>query len=430
MACSTTGRLVSCHLEVPLLLRLLKDEYLPALDALRDDEDFTAFVALLGQTLYQEFHAIWAPPLLLDRFAEWPHISRMQANALREMARAVSLQALPFDAVTHGLVLTGPAGPAQDPPPPTRWHRRPWTWLVARKHLPCTCLGGENVEDARWFAWLGRVFAARKRPGALNAGSEVSLRLRGLGGSTAAPELEEEVLAGTPLLCILDSDQDHPLAAPGDTAKRAFKMRDHLVAQRPDPLVHVALLAARDVENLLPRRVVEEVADKGNPWYRPMLDRGFFVDDTPRLELRYIDLGKQQCERRLLDTADKNTLQYRHAAIAAIRALDPTCQGGVRQTQQQPCPRTCHAVPGESKWADMQGDCLLVHSVGKQLLPAIVAHIQAKDAQVQDAPDEPGGLRWLAERVPDDPALLEPAALAWSWGLGLPSRVRAVPTPL
>jgi hypothetical protein len=408
-----------------VLLRLLKDEYLPAIDRLADDESFAAFVALLGETLAQGAHVIWAPPALLDRFAGWPHISRVQADALREMARVVTLRELPFEFVTHALVVTGPAGPTTELPPPIRWQRRPWTWLTARGHLPRTCLGGENVEDAKWFAWLGRAFSARKRPGALNAGAEVSLRTRGLGGSTAAPELEEEVLGETPLLCILDSDRDHPRAAPGDTAKRALKAQDHLIRRGLDPLVHVELLAARDVENLLPRRVVEEIADPGNPWYRPMLARGFFVDDTPRPELRYIDIGKDQCERRLLDTADESTLQYRNAAIAALRVIDPTSPGGTALDPRPSCPRTCGAATGPSKWADMEDNCLLVRSVGKQLLPGVVAHIQA-----QDAPGKPGSIHWLEERLPNDPALLEPAALAWSWGLSLPRRVRSTPTPL
>lgn len=406
-----------------MLLRLLKDEYLPAIDSLADDDSFAAFVALLGETVAQGAHAIWAAPALLDRFAGWPHISRVQADALREMARMVTLRELPFDVVTHGLIVTGPGGPATDLPSPTRWQRRAWTWLLARGSLPRTCLAGENVEDAKWFAWLGRAFAARKRPGALHAGAEISLRTRGLGGSTAAPELEEEALGETPLLCILDSDRDHPNAAPGDTAKRALKAQEHLITRGLDPLVHVELLAARDVENLLPRRVVEDVADTRNPWYGPMLARGFFIDETPRPELRYIDIGKDQCERRLLDTADKPTLQYRSAAIAAIRAIDPNSPGGPHSDPQPSCPRTCGTGPG--KWADMDEKCLLVRSVGKQLLPNIVARIQA-----QDASGGPSGIRWLDERLPNDPALLGPAELVWSWGLALPRRIRTTPTPL
>lgn len=407
-----------------MLLRLLKAEYLPALDALRDDESFAGFVSILGEMLVGGEHAIWTAPVILDQFSQWPHISRMQADALKEMARVVSLRELPFDAATDALILTGPAVAEQDPPPPTRWHRRPWTWLLARGRLPRTCLGGENVADANWFTWLGRVFSARQRPGALGVGAEVSLRPRGFGGSTAEPELREEVLSGTPLLCILDSDRDHPAASPGDTASRALKAEKKLREEGAAPLLHIELLAARDVENLLPHRVVQEIGNTRNPWNAPMLRRGFFADDIPRPELRYIDIGKDQCERRLLDTADPTTLKYRKQALAALRTIDPTCPGGA-ESKHPACPGTCGAATGPSKWADMQNDCLHVRSVGKQLLPAVVAHVQA-----QDAPGKEGSIRWLDARVPNDPALLGPAALAWSWGLGLPRRVRATPTPL
>jgi hypothetical protein len=120
-----------------MLITLLKDEYMPSLDGLREDSDFGHFVSILGEILLQSDHAVLSTPLILDMFADWPGVSRWQSQAFKEMARAVSLRELPFEQVTDGLILTGPAGPVQDPVSGPRWMRDKMggtAWLDA--HLP------------------------------------------------------------------------------------------------------------------------------------------------------------------------------------------------------------------------------------------------------------------------------------------------------
>ncbi len=401
-----------------MLITLLKHEYLPVLDTLAADPEFSDFVSILGEMIAQRHHALRAPPLLLDAFSRWPRISAQQAQAFRDMARAVTLCELPFDEVTDSLVVTGPAGASPIPEARTRWHRRHWTWLLQKTALPRTCLAGENLADAAWYSWLGRAYAQRQRTSSLNAGSEIQLRYRGVGGSTAIGEVRQEIEQGHVVLCILDSDQDHPEGELGGTARAVQTYVSQLASSAPsDALLHLEILKARDVENLLPREVVEEVASKGDPWFLPMTGRGFFPGNHVEKELCYLDLGKDQCERRLLDTKDSRTLAYRRLALARLKQIDPSCPG------VSGCPKAtgsteCGAGTGDSRWKDMERSCLVLHSVGKKLLPAIVEYLRKEDASAGR-----GGASWLADRIPQDPAILGPAELAWSWGLSLPRRV-------
>ncbi len=404
-----------------MLITLLKDEYLPRLDALREEPKFTSFVSSLGQMVAQADHAIWAAPLLLDTLSSWPGISGDQSFALKAMARAVTLGELPFNEVTDSLILTGPAGASPEPPWKARFRRRDWTWLCQKNRLLPTRLGGESLNDARWYFLLGRAYAKIKRPDALNAEQEVDVRYRGLGGHTANVEIQQEAAKDDqPVLCVLDSDRDHPLALPGGTAKLVLEYIDEAHKIGADPLVHVEILKARDVENLLPLRVVEEVADKGDPWFMPMITRGFFLVDRVDPELCYLDMDKDQCEERLLRTADRAALAYRTRALARLRSLDPSCPAATSCPKIAAGSGRCGTATGDDKWKDIERACLVVHSVGKKLLPRIVEHIER-----EDGPGRPGAATWLADRLPADPALLEPAELVWSWGLRLPPRVRS-----
>ena len=403
-----------------MLITLLKDEYLPLLDTLRDQPSFSSFVSTLGQMVAHGDHAIWAAPVLLDRLSSWPGISDGQSVALRAMARAITLGELPFKEVTDSLILTGPGGASGEPPGKTRWRRRDWTWLSEKGRLLPTRLGGENLNDAKWYLWLGRAYARLKKPGALSAENDVYVRCRGLGGSTAKAEISQEAANDDqPVLCILDSDRDHPSAPVGGTARLALEYVDEALKSGAAHLVHVEILKARDVENLFPLKVVESVADKADPWFVPMTQRGFFITDRVDQDLSYIDLNKDQCEERLLSAANQASRDYRERAIAKLRGLDSSC------VARASCPKIlagsarCGTKTGDDKWSDVEKSCLLVHSVGKRLLPKIVERIER-----EDRPDRQGGAAWLAAQLPKDPAIVEPAELVWSWGLRLPARVR------
>lgn len=393
-----------------MLITLREPEYLPVLEQYAEDATFASFVSLLGEILRRGDHAIHSTPRLLDRFSKWPTLSRDQSVALHQTARNVVVGTLPYGTVTDSLVLTGPGTPVPDPEDGPRWHRRPWTWLHRRGRLDATVLAGENLSDACFYRWLGRAWAARSHSDdALWVNIELSLSCRGLGGDTARQEVPEIARNDDPVLCILDSDRNHPAAELGPTARAVSSAMDRLST---DHLTRVEPLPARDIENILPLALVEEVMVPGDPKLRDTSARGFFARPRVDPDLAYIDLGKDQCERRLLDTRDEATREYRVRALAKIRQGDPSI------LSPADCPRLQNDQPPcgpESKWSPAP-ECIVVHSIGKKLPRKIVAAL--------DGPSRRGyphrTAMWLASMLPadDDAAALSHLAhLAWSWGL-------------
>lgn len=415
-----------------MLITLRKQEYLPVLDGLVDDRDFDAFVCVLGETLARGDHAVDAPPTLLFRFAQWNGLSDAQRDAFRMTARRLIQRKLPVEQVTDSLVVTGPAGPCPEPPAhrirTTRWHRRDWTWLRRRGRLERTVLGGENLTDARWYEWLGKAWAARLRlhwPSSsrehVTSHSAYALRFRrrGLGGSTAWQEVPNESAEGDPVLCILDSDRDHPEAKLGGTAK---KLDDALRAEpHVERLLHVEHLQARDVENTIPLELAKMVGG-GTEWLAPMVRRGFFARPAVDVALGYIDVGKVQCERQVLDTQDQPTKRYRTAALARIREHDPDCTASAST-----CERIARGEPTCSPKEVPPPGCRVIHSVGKPL-GRIVEHLDAEQTAPKASTPSGSVAAWIASMLPpDDPALLTPARLVWSWGLCSPPSIRSTP---
>lgn len=287
---------------------------------------------------------------------------------------------------------------------------------VARGQAPPRCHGTRRRKPHRRAVVpvAGPCLGAHLRPGSSLSTDAVKLRCRGLGGQTADQEVPLEAVNGDPVLCILDSDRNHPTAELGQTAKAAIRAIDALATET---LTHIEPLRARDVENILPLPLVE-LAARGTHWLSPMLKRGFFARPAVDPALAYIDLGKDQCERRLLDTRDPLTRRYRSTALIQIRQIDPMCA-----TSANACGRLARNQPAcDCPWSDLDASCIIVYSVGKTLLRRIIELVDDKhensDRSVAD---------WLANMLPpNDPAVLDPARLAWSWGLRLRPRVRTV----
>lgn len=407
-----------------MLIHLVKQEYLPALDGLAADEGFADFVSTLGEALAAGAHAIDAPPLLLERFAAWSDLSRRQREALAHAARERVRPSIPLAAATDRLVITGPAGPSSEPDAPG-WHRRPWQTFRQSGTLPATTLAGENIADACWYLWLARAWSARRNPGAADPGLEVALIPRGVGGSTARDELPAALGHGQLTCCILDSDKNHPKATEGETARQ---LRRALGALPPDATPwHLEVIAARDLENLLPLGVVEAIGD-GCAWLAPMRARGFFVaaDRPVDPDLAWVDIGKDQCAERLRDTRDPATRALRERVAHRLRAADASCTAAAACGGQVGCRAQSRTTRPDGieviKWATVPEDCRHVWSVGK-LIGRACDHLDALDRR-------PGrsAAKWLAARLPptaDDPAVWDPARRAWSWGLRLRPLIRS-----
>jgi len=404
-----------------MLITLRGDEYLPVLDEWSDDADFAAFVCILGEILARGDHAIDAPPLLLERLAVWDGLSRAQRLALDTMTEQVIRRELPFEAVTDTLVLTGPAGATPDPAGSIRWHRRDWTWLRRKGRLDPTVLGGEHLDDALWYVWLGRAWGVRLRSGSLVADDELSLDPRLLGGGSAERVIRHEATHGRLVLSIVDSDSNHPGGELGQTATDALKAL-HDLPQDAAP-AHVETLRARDVENLLPLALLEVTHRRSN-WLADMAGRGFFARPTLDPDLAFIDLGNEQCERRLLDVGEP-ALTYRRAALAKIRAIDQRCTGSAAT-----CERIVNEPACTEKRATRPKSCVIVHNVGKPLRD-ILGTIARERASPSHSAAFGSVAAWLATMLPDvDPnhcAVLTPARLVWSWGLRPPPRLLNAP---
>jgi hypothetical protein len=396
-----------------MLITLRGDEYLPVLDQWADDADFAVFVCILGEVLVRGDHAIEAPPLLLERLTAWDGLSRPQRVALNTMTDQVIRRELPFEEVTDSLVLTGPAGPTPDPAGSIRWHRRDWSWLRRNGRLDATVLGGEYLDDAEWYVWLGRAWGLRLRAGSLVADDELSLDRRLLGGGSAGRVIRHEATLGRLMLSIVDSDSNHPKDELGRTATDASRAL-HELPEHAAP-AHVETLQARDLENLLPLALLEITHPHSN-WLADMARRGFFARPTLDPDLAFIDIGKEQCERRLLNVGEA-ALAYRTAALAKIRHLDPSCTAS-----SATCKRTAEEPACTGKLT-LPKSCVIVHNVGKPLRD-IVATLANEQAAPSHSAEAGSVAAWLATMLPDeDPAVLTPARLVWSWGLRSPPRL-------
>ena len=400
-----------------MLITLRGDEYLPVLDEWRGDAEFEVFVGVLADILVRGDHAIEAPPKLLEDLSEWEGLSRAQSLALRTMAPRVLQREIPLDSVTHSLVITGPAGPTPDPGDPSRWHRRDWRWLQRNGRLDPAVLGGEHLHDAEWYLWLGRAWGARLRPDSSTAGDELRMECRLLGGGSAEQVIRYDATHGKLFLSIIDSDSDHPGGKLGQTARDALKaVRDLPSHAAP---AHVEPLMAREVENVLPLALLEVTHRRSN-WLADMARRGFFARPTVDPELAFIDLGKEQCERRLLDVGEP-ALAYRTAALAKVRHLDPECTAS-----SATCERTAEEPECTGKLT-LPKSCIIVHNVGKPLRD-IVATLAKEQASPSHSAAVGSVAAWLATMLPDDdPAVLTPARLVWSWGLRSPPRLLSAP---
>lgn len=402
-----------------MLITLRGNEYLPVLDQWRGDDEFEGFVGVLADILVRGDHAIQAPPKLLEDLSKWEGLSPRQSHALRAMAPRVARSELPFDAVTHSLVITGPAGQTPDPGEPSRWHRRDWHWLQRKGRLDPTVIGGEHLDDAEWYVWLARAWAVRLRAGSLVADDELSLDPRLLGGGSAERVIRQEGTYGRLMLAIVDSDSNCPEDKLGQTATDALKAVRNL-PQDAAP-AHVEPLMARDVENLLPLPLLEACHGRSN-WLATMARRGFFARPQVDPDLAFIDLGNEQCERRLLDTEDPPTKAYRETALAKIRALDPSCTA-----RAATCERPSGDMECTVKKAKRPHSCVLVHHVGKPLRD-ILATLEAEQKSPSRSAASGSVAAWIASMLPpDDPAVLTPARLVWSWGLCSPPLIRSAP---
>ena len=354
-----------------------------------------SFAENLADILRFGHHAVQAKPGLLLLLSEIKALSLGQQKALSYAAVVNQDPALFGEAVDPLLII----GPNATTAPVAGQRQVDWLRLAnPNQPLPRAVLLAENLDDARFYLWLARAWAARLRPASLRAGDEVSLVPQGGGGDTTVRELVAIARQGNPVLAIADSDRDGPSLHKGDTARKLLKEARRLVKSGPAHNHRVALTRARALEHLIPVDIIREAA-RTSAWVKPMIARGFFARPEVDPALCYLPINKERGEDALLAGASGDALAYRSTAIQRMRSLDAT--------------------------APTDATTPLVYNVGK--LPGPAVDLLEKKLKQQSKADVAA---WLAARLPDhDLALIEPAQLAWSWGLSIPARIRSADGP-
>lgn len=112
---------------------------------------------------------------------------------------------------------------------------------------------GENELDAQLFLLLAELYRIKYK----FRGYGIRGRPKGGGGSTLPGEIETYLkVERSPCLSISDSDKFHPNADVSDTVKKCTK-----IVQEQHRIVEYIWLEEREVENLLPWKILEKIVD-------------------------------------------------------------------------------------------------------------------------------------------------------------------------
>jgi hypothetical protein len=115
---------------------------------------------------------------------------------------------------------------------------------------------GENLTDAKLYFSFGKALLIARRW----KGLRVSADLVAGGGSTTHRVFGATCDSGRPCLCVTDSDRDHPEDTIGATARDAV-----IQGSKRPPFQHVHVLNSRELENVLPFRVLAEALSGPSP---------------------------------------------------------------------------------------------------------------------------------------------------------------------
>jgi hypothetical protein len=135
---------------------------------------------------------------------------------------------------------------------------------VSAKHLQDfslfteTVLLAENHCDVRFYIRLAEAYSYWNRLGNVR----IRYEARGGGGSTTADEFESIYTHRNSLcLCVVDSDREFPSYTenPYDNLGNTPRALKQIVEQGEQPLCELIVLSSREVENIVPSRVYEEV---------------------------------------------------------------------------------------------------------------------------------------------------------------------------
>lgn len=365
----------------------------------------------LAEVLRDGHHAVWAPPRLLLWAADLRDLSITQRQALTRAHGEVTQPSVDLTAASCAMVLTGPNRSKEISGSFSGEEiRRDWRWFATlQRSFGQTSLVAENQNDAELMFWVARAMSVRQRPGSDNIGDELALDCVGGGGDTTGAELAASIQRGSPTLCVVDADMCYKKAPRGGTAKKAEAAMIGLKSPQLLPPHKLLAIDAYTIENIIPLELIHASCGTGK-WVKPMARRGFFVQQVKVApqgrakaavdpSLKYIKLVEATV-KGLLDSAkgDKKRREYRVAAIARIRELDPD--------------------------APSSDDEALILSVGK-LPQKIVATLNKNHDRKARPGNHPSAAHWLCAQLLASPdTFVEEwehiARAVWSWGLRFP----------
>lgn len=412
-----------------MLLVLLGEEYEDGvLQPLRGSAAFRNFVEALGGIAALGLHALSATPKLLSVLAAWPGVGARARIALMEVARAAVYGSVSHADVSDAIVFGGPGAPsAASSSVGVKWHRRDWQWLSTLGELRETVLLCENDIDAEWYDWIGRAHAASIQASTSATTQQLRFRARGGGDSTTAGALTREANGPQPVLCVVDTDRDHPTAPLGGTARAARKAANVVIRNNHLSPAHVEELPARNVENLLPASLAGTVFANAVGWLGPTVLRGLLTTTSIEPKVAFLNLGRSQCEHLLRICVVAKTKQYRSDAIAFIRQKDPKAPNvDACLTHSQASPGRCCDLKDKDNKPVVPQSCALIQGIGKPM-KAVVAILNGELAKPMHSRGTPSVAHWLASQLPTDAASVGLRRRIWSWGLATAPRIRSGP---
>lgn len=354
-----------------MIILIDRDTFDGGLDLLKESHDLLHCAEELGTARYKGFHQVAGPPLLLHQISELPELSQRARRGLLDAASWSHKELARSKLVTPRVELVA-ACPNE--PPSDLIFRLPWREIHKSSCMQPTVVGGEHLEDARYWEMIAKAWLSTRPPEVPLTDAVIRVEHLSLGGGNAFTAVLPSVKAGRPILAVVDSDREYPSARTvGSTAENLLKKSVPFWKNGPGPWhpFHVFIIPAHAIENLLPSTLVRSVAGKrGAPGLEALqanLDGGLFCHKgEPHTALRYVNLAKRpHCPRSLQGAVDNEVANYHSDVVALL--CERRVANGILDGESPVSPLCVVACQGTGP-----PSACWTKPVGKKLLPAVV----------------------------------------------------------
>lgn len=348
------------------MLVVLRNESFGAdLDALSQDPVFRDCMAELGRCAYLGNHLIAGPPLLLEKLANIPELGGQARDGFLSASRWSVQQWAHARNTLPRLEIVAPSTKILDV---DDIFTLPWTIFRDGNWLQAAMLAGENSNDSAYYVLVAQAWLSRTAP---LSGVAIRLETCSFAGGNAKEIASNEHAQNRWLLAVADSDKHYPTAPEGGTAKQLKTVaKDWQMSPTPKAPFKVEVLHAHAVENLLPAELVKQIQQSPD-WngcnLEAMIHAGVFCNaDGITESTRYLHLSKRNhCVRSLVDEAHPPHQKYLQDAHHTLKTAR------IALNLPDAPPELCQTACTNSKHPPIP--CIWLYSVGKTLLPEVVA---------------------------------------------------------